>query len=61
MDQKLGPDWVTGIKEGYRTKTIKLENCTAVVHRPILHPEERARREEQIKRALANMVRKGII
>ena len=45
-------DWVTGIKDGYRTKTMQIGNCTVTVHRPILDNEERLRREEAVKQAL---------
>ena len=44
--------WVTGINEGYRTKTIKYGNCTIEINRPILTDEERLKREEEIRRAL---------
>lgn len=53
-------DWVTGIKEGYRTKTIQVGNCTATIHRPILDDQERARREEQVRDALRSLIKKGI-
>jgi hypothetical protein len=45
-------EWVTGIHEGYRTKVIKVGNATVEINRPILTPEERVKREEQIKQAL---------
>lgn len=44
--------WVTGIHEGYRTKTIKFGNCTVEINRPILTAEEMARREEVVRQAL---------
>ena len=44
--------WVTGIREGYRTKVIKVGNATIEVHRPILTPEEQAKREETVIHAL---------
>ena len=43
---------MTGIHEGYRTKTIKVGNCTIEINRPILTAEERAKREEVIRQAL---------
>jgi hypothetical protein len=46
--------WVTGIHEGYRTKTIQYGNCTIEINRPILTPEERAKREAEVIRALSN-------
>ena len=45
-------DWVTGINEGYRTKTIKVGNCTIEINRPILTPDEQRRREEAVRQAL---------
>ena len=44
--------WVTGIREGYRTKVIKAGNATIEIHRPILTDAERIKRENQIKDAL---------
>lgn len=45
-------EWVTGIHDGYRTKTIKVGNCTVEINRPILTAEEMARREEAVRQAL---------
>lgn len=45
-------DWVTGIKEGYRTKVIRVGNATIEIHRPILTDSERSKREDQVKDAL---------
>ena len=47
-------EWVTDIHPGYRTKTIKVGNATIEINRPILSPEEQARREEKVKQALMN-------
>ena len=44
--------WVTGIKEGCRTKVIQVGNCTVEIHRPILTEAERSKREDQVKDAL---------
>ena len=44
--------WVTGITEGYRTKIIKVGNCTVEINRPILPADEMARREEAVRQAL---------
>lgn len=44
--------WVTGINDGYRTKTIKVGNCTIEINRPILTAEERAKREAEVIQAL---------
>lgn len=45
-------EWVTGVYEGYRTKTIKVGNCTIEINRPILTAEEMARREAEVIQAL---------
>lgn len=50
-------DWVTGIKEGYYTKTMQIGNCTATVHRPILDDQERAKREQQVINALKGLMK----
>lgn len=44
--------WVTGIREGYRTKTIRVGNATIEIHRPILTEDERSKRENQVIDAL---------
>ena len=44
--------WVTDIRPGYRTKVLKVGNCTVEIHRPILTPEEQKRREDQVIDAL---------
>jgi hypothetical protein len=43
-------EWVNC--DGYRTKTIKVGNCTIEINRPILTAEEGARREEEVRQAL---------
>lgn len=48
----MSSEWVTGIREGYRTKVIKVGNATVEIHRPILTPEEQKRAEEQVIEAL---------
>ena len=53
-------EWVTGIKDGYRTKTMKVGNCTVRVHRPILDDQERAKAEERVIEALRGLIKKGI-
>ena len=45
-------EWVTGIREGYRTKTIQVGNATIEIHRPILTDAERSKRESQVIDAL---------
>ena len=47
-------EWRTDINPGYRTKTIKVGNATIEINRPILAPEEQARREEAVRQALMN-------
>lgn len=54
----MDPEWRTDVYEGYRTAVIKIGNATVEVNRPILTPEEQAKREEVIRRALRNF-RKG--
>ena len=44
--------WVTGVNEGYRTKTICVGNCTIEINRPLLAADEIAKREELVKEAL---------
>ena len=50
--------WVTGIKEGYETKTIQVGNCTVRIHSPILADQERARAEERVRDALKGLIKK---
>lgn len=45
-------EWTTGIREGYRTKVIRVGNATIEIHRPILTDAERNKREDQVKDAL---------
>ena len=45
-------EWVTGIHEGYRTKVIWVGNATIEINRPILTPDEQAKREESVRQAL---------
>ena len=46
-------EWRTDINPGYRTKIIQVGNSTVEINRPILDEMERAKREEQVKLALA--------
>jgi hypothetical protein len=57
----MSDEWVTGIKEGYETKTIQVGNCTVRIHSPILDDQERARREEQVRDALRGLMRRNLI
>ena len=45
-------EWTTDINPGYRTKTIKVGNCTIEINRPILTADEQAKREETVRQAL---------
>lgn len=45
-------EWATNVHEGYRTKVIKVGNCTIEINRPILTPEEQTWRETQVIEAL---------
>ena len=51
--------WQTNQKDGYKTKTVQIGNCTVIVHRPLLDADEQARREEQVRNALRGFIRKG--
>lgn len=51
--------WQTGYREGYETKTIRVNNCTVRIHSPILDDEERAKREEEVRTALRSLIKKG--
>lgn len=48
----MTPEWRTDVHEGYRTRTVKVGNCTVEVNRPILTPEEQKRREDRVIEAL---------
>lgn len=45
-------EWRTDVQEGYRTKVMKVGNCTIEIHRPILTEEERIKAENQVRDAL---------
>lgn len=45
-------EWTTNVYKGYRTKVIKVGNCTIEINRPILTPDEQKRREAQVIEAL---------
>lgn len=48
---------VTGIHEGYRTKTIRGSNWVAQINRPILTEEERIKAEARLQDALDEFAR----
>lgn len=52
---ELKSEWVTGIKEGYRTKVFQTGNATVYIHRPILTPEEQAKAEQRVIDALRSI------
>ena len=37
---KVPEGWEVGHKDGYYTKTIKVGNCTCIIHRPFLTDED---------------------
>ena len=49
--------WVTGIREGYRTKVIQVGNATIEIHRPILTDDERRKQEENVTHALMGFMK----
>ena len=57
----MSESWVTGVKDGYQTKTVQVGNCTVRIHSPILDESERARREEQVRDALRCLIRRNLI
>lgn len=49
----MDSEWRTDVHEGYRTRVIKVGNCTVEINRPInITPAEQKRRENQIIEAL---------
>ena len=48
----MDSEWTTDVHEGYRTRVIKVGNCTIEINRPILTPEEQKRREDRVIEAL---------
>ena len=53
MDTKS--EWVTGIKEGYRTKVYPTGNAAVYIHRPILTREKQAKAEQRVIDALRSI------
>ena len=49
---EMTAEWVTGIQVGYRTKVIQVGNATVEINRPILSPDEQAKREDAVRQAL---------
>lgn len=50
-------EWRTDINPGYRTKIIRVGNSTIEINRPILTPEEQAKREEEVIQALTRFAK----
>lgn len=48
----MSSEWRTDVHDGYRTKFLKVGNCTVELNRPILTPVEQKRREDRIIEAL---------
>ena len=44
--------WSTNVHDGYRTKIVRVGNCTIEINRPLLDASEQARREREVKDAL---------
>lgn len=44
--------WSTNVHDGYRTKIVRVGNCTIEINRPLLDAAEQARREREVKEAL---------
>ena len=58
----FGPEWKVSEEDpGYMTRTYVIGNATCEVLRPILAPEERAKREKQVMRTVASVVGPHII
>lgn len=51
--------WETGHKDGHKTKTMQIGNCTVTVHRPTLDDRDRAKQEEKVRDALKGLIKKG--
>ena len=48
----MDSEWTTDVHAGYRTKLMRVGNCTIEINRPILTPEEQKKREDQVREAL---------
>ena len=44
---------ISETKPGYATKTVQYKNCTIIINRPILTPDEQKKREEEVSLGLA--------
>ena len=52
---------ISETKPGYATKTLKFENCTVIVNRPILNLAEQKKREEEVSAGLAMVLRDYVL
>ena len=52
--------WTNDVHPGYRTKVVRVGNCTVEINRPLLDAVEQAKREEQVKQALVGFG-KGVL
>lgn len=48
----MSSEWKTDVHPGYRTKVVRVGNCTVEINRPLLDAAEQAKREEQVRSAL---------
>lgn len=56
----MNSEWKTDIRPGYRTKVVRVGNCTVEINRPLLDAAEQAKREEQVRQALVGFG-KGVL
>lgn len=57
MEYEYSEEWtLSEERPGYRFKTLRYKNCTINVYRPILTPEEAAKREAQVVHALESFM-----
>ena len=50
-------EWRTDIHPGFKTKVIKTKNATIEINRPILAPDEQARREATVIEAMKGLIK----
>ena len=56
----MSSEWKTDVHPGYRTKVVRVGNCTVEINRPLLDAAEQAKREEQVRQALVGFG-KGVL
>lgn len=47
--------WSTDARPGYRSKTVQLDGCTIVIHRPLQNKQEQVKNEERVQHLLATL------